>query len=145
MRKFSSYLPKLTKTKKIIFITIALILVISAVVAWQNPKVLADIKTYLSVKNIRIKGIILFYGTNCSYCEKVETFIKNNKVEESVSFTRLEVFHDSFNASVLADKAHVCGLDDSHIGVPFLWDGKQCVVGYVDVIKFFQDKIAKKP
>ncbi|OGZ72810.1 MAG: hypothetical protein A2908_00320 [Candidatus Staskawiczbacteria bacterium RIFCSPLOWO2_01_FULL_38_12b] len=96
-------------------------------------------------KTPQVSGIILFEGNNCSYCDKVDDFIKSNAIESKVPFTRLEVFDNSFNANLLADKAQVCGLDSSHIGVPFLWDGTTCVVGYVDVITFFREKITKKP
>ena len=51
-----------------------------------------------------MQGVILFEGVNCSHCTKVENFIKNNKVEDNISFTRLEVFENSYNADILADK-----------------------------------------
>src|SRR3989338_2807589 len=92
--------------------------------------------------------VILFYGDGCSHCVTVDKFISNNKVKEKVEFIELEVFNNLANASILADKVQICGLDSSHVGVPFLWDNndKKCVVGYADVISFFQDRIGhKKP
>ena len=106
----------------------------------------AFISSYLNKNTERISGIILFEGKDCEHCAKVDVFIENNNVQDKVAFTTLEVFNNSNNANILADKARICGLDQDHIGVPFLWDGKNCVVGYVDVIKFFQDAIRpKKP
>ncbi len=92
-----------------------------------------------------VSGIILFEGNNCPQCVTVDNFIKNNKLQDKIVLTRLEVLQNSANAKMLKDKAKICGLDDSHIGVPFVWDGMHCIVGYIDVLKFFQEKIAKKP
>ena len=96
-------------------------------------------------QNNALGGIILFYDDDCSYCAKVDDFIKDNKIEEKVVFTRLDIFHNEANYNLLVDRAQACGLDSSHMGVPFLWDGKNCVVGYVDIITFFQSKTDKKP
>jgi hypothetical protein len=90
------------------------------------------------------KGIILFEGKDCDHCHAVDDFIAKNKVQEKVMFTRLEVFHDIDNADLLIDKARICGLDASEIGVPFLWDGGGCILGDIDVIQFFREKITKK-
>lgn len=107
-------------------------------------KELINILSYFDKNNPSISGMILFEGNDCSHCVTVDNFITNNNIEDKIKFTRLEVFDNSVNANILEDKAQICGLDDSHMGVPFLWDGEHCIVGYVDVIKFFQDKIAEK-
>lgn len=104
------------------------------------------IVSYFHKEETPINGIILFYGNRCSHCAKVDNFIKNNRIEDKVMFTRLEVFDNVANSNVLADKSQICGLNPRQIGVPFLWDGEHCIIGYVDVIKFFQEKISlKKP
>lgn len=86
------------------------------------------------------EGIILFYGEGCPHCKNIDDFMAENKIEDKIKFTRLEVFNNKNNAKILSDKAVVCGLDTSQIGVPFLWDGQSCFMGDVDVIKFFEDK-----
>jgi len=91
-----------------------------------------------------IQGIILFEGSDCAHCDTVNTFIINNKVEDKVSFTRLEVFNSEVNFNILSVKARACGIEPSQIGVPFLWDGSRCILGYVDVIKFFRERITVK-
>ncbi|OGZ64169.1 MAG: hypothetical protein A3A98_04285 [Candidatus Staskawiczbacteria bacterium RIFCSPLOWO2_01_FULL_40_39] len=90
--------------------------------------------------------IVLFYGSGCEHCIKVDNFISANKIKEKVIFVELEVFNDANNVNLLADKAQICGLDSSHMGVPFLWDGpnQKCIVGEVDVIEFFRGKITAK-
>lgn len=89
-------------------------------------------------------NIILFFHSECSYCTKVDDFMTANKVEAKIAIVRLNV-DNAYNANVLADKAQICGLDASKIGVPFLWNGlsKKCVIGYIDIISFLKQKVAK--
>ena len=84
--------------------------------------------------------IILFYGVGCTHCAKVEEFIKENKIEEKISFQKKEVYFNKKNANELAGKAKKCGLPTNEIGVPLLWDGSKCIVGDEDIINFFKEK-----
>lgn len=89
------------------------------------------------------KGIVLYYGDGCPHCAVVDAFIKENKVEENVSFDNKEVWNNKDNQKSLAEKVVKCGLSQEQIGVPFLWDqdtGK-CLTGDVDIINFFKQKI----
>lgn len=115
-----------------------LLLIITAIVLVAGA---LFVVSYSSKTKIDVSGIILFYGDGCPHCKIVDDFISQNKIEDKIKFTRLEVFNNKDNAKILTDKAAVCGLDTSQIGVPFLWDGQSCFAGDVDVIKFFQDKI----
>ena len=71
-------------------------------------------------------------------------FLTANKVPEKIAFTRLEVLNNNTNVNILEDKAQICGLNPTDVGVPFLWDGSRCILGYIDVIQFFKDKLLKK-
>ena len=121
---------------KIIIPTILFIvvLVFSFSVLWQgknnNPQ---DIKSTNS-------QIILFYGDGCPHCEVVDEYIKENKIEDKISFVKKEVYNNQKNQKELIEKAKICGIADNSIGVPFLWDGEKCLVGDQDIIKFFQTK-----
>ncbi|MCL5017157.1 MAG: hypothetical protein M1155_00625 [Patescibacteria group bacterium] len=88
--------------------------------------------------------IIFFYGQECPHCALVEQFIKENNVADKVSFEEKEVYHDPQNASELAEKANSCGIATNSIGVPFLWDGKNCIIGDQPVIDFFKQKIGQQ-
>ena len=113
---------------------------------FYGSKSINGITSYFEKQQPSVQGILLFYGDGCNQCAKVDTYIKNNKVEESVPFTKLEVFNNATNANMLADKAQICGLGPEKVGVPLLWDEKTCIVGYADVINFFKAKLAvKKP
>ncbi len=87
-------------------------------------------------------GIVLFYGQECPHCKVVDDYITQNKVEEKVDFTRMEVWHDQANANLLGKIAlETCKMQKDEVGVPFLYDGSsKCLVGEDDVIAYFKDK-----
>ena len=107
-----------------------------------------DVSSYFQKDDLYKDEIVLFYRDDCPYCSKVDNFIKENKVEDKVKFTRLNVLDNQLNIEILSNKAKVCGLDIQKIGVPFLWNGheQKCMIGYVDIIDFFKGRITvKKP
>ena len=128
--------------KKFLVIAVAIVILLIAGLAYGALK-FTDIASYLQPEP-KITGMILFYGAGCPQCDKVDDFVKANKIAEKVAFTELEVFNDAHNAKILGQKAKVCGLEVEQIGVPFLWDGKGCEIGYIDIIKFFQDAVKVK-
>lgn len=86
------------------------------------------------------QGIVLFYGEGCPHCKNVDDFVTQNKIEDKVKFTRLEVWHNLSNAKLLGNVAVGCKIDVSGgVPVPFLYDGKNCVTGDADVINFFKN------
>jgi glutaredoxin len=84
--------------------------------------------------------IILYYGDGCPHCAIVEEYIDENKIEDLVSFEQKEVYYNRSNAEELQAKAKICGLPTNSIGVPFLWDGRTCLIGDQDIINFFKQK-----
>lgn len=84
--------------------------------------------------------IILFYGDGCPHCEIVEAYIKENKIQEKISFAQKEVYSNQINAKELEAKTKFCGLPTNSIGIPFLFDGKKCFIGDQDIINFFKQK-----
>jgi len=87
------------------------------------------------------QGIVLFYGDGCPHCALVDAFIKDNKVEEKVQFTRKEVYNNKRNAREMAAFAKKCSIPTDSIGIPFLWDGATCLTGDKDIIAYFQKKL----
>ena len=86
--------------------------------------------------------ITLYYGDGCPHCQNVEKYLTDNKVADQIKFDRKEVFKDQNNAKEMEERAVSCGLTtDQGIGVPFLYDGKNCYVGDTDVINFFNSRI----
>jgi glutaredoxin len=85
--------------------------------------------------------LIYFYGNGCSHCANVEKFFEENKITEKVSFQQKEVFSNTQNAQLFAEKAKICNIPLETAGVPLLWDGSKCLMGEQDIINFFKQKI----
>ncbi|MCX6798192.1 MAG: thioredoxin domain-containing protein [Candidatus Falkowbacteria bacterium] len=113
------------KLKNILAIIIAIILVFTiALLVASRPK------------------LILFYSSSCQHCKNVEDFINANKVKDKIKFRELEVSQNQSNANLMVAKAKGCGLNtDQGLAVPFLFDGKNCLTGDVDIIQVFETKI----
>ena len=82
--------------------------------------------------------IILFYADSCPHCAIVEKYIEDNDIKGKISFTQKEVSRSQNNIGELTEKAEICGLSTDSIGVPFLWDGKNCLIGDQKIIAFFK-------
>lgn len=106
-----------------------------------------NITGYFERHDLYKNSIVLFFHDECSHCTRVDTYLLDNKVEQKLEFVKLDIFASDYNENELTHKARACGLDINEIGVPFLWDGlaKKCVIGYVDIIEFFRQKMIKKP
>lgn len=86
--------------------------------------------------------MLLFYGATCPHCKNVEKFIVDNDVHAKLSFRELEVYNDKANAALMAKTAKACGLEATRgLGVPFFYDGRNCLSGDQDIINFLQSKI----
>jgi glutaredoxin len=85
-------------------------------------------------------NIILFYGNGCSHCARVEQFVQENNIQSKVPFEQKEVYYNQQNAGELALKAAACGMPTDSIGVPFLWNGENCIIGDQPIIDFFKQK-----
>ena len=82
--------------------------------------------------------IILFYADSCPHCAIVEKYIEDNDIKSKISFAQKGVSHNQNNIGELTEKAEICGLPTDSIGVPFLWDGKNCLIGDQKIIAFFK-------
>lgn len=85
------------------------------------------------------EGIVLFYGQGCPHCADVENFIAQNKIEDKVKISRLEVWYNKSNQLTLAEVVQKCGINANSVGVPFLYDGNgKCYIGEVDIPSFLK-------
>ena len=89
------------------------------------------------------QGIILFYGTGCPHCAKVEEYLQANNIESKINIEKKEVYNNKDNANLLAKIAKKCGIKENELGVPFLWTGSECKIGDEDIINFFKEKVQK--
>ena len=86
--------------------------------------------------------IILFYGSTCPHCKKVEQFISDNNITKYLKFQNLEVYDHQENAKIMTEKQNLCTnlKDEDKGGVPFLYSSEKCVVGDSDVIAYLKEK-----
>jgi len=98
---------------------------------------------FLFVKKSSQSSIVYYYGADCPHCLEVEKFLKENKIEEKLTFEKKEVYYNQKNAQELSKRAKKCGLKATEIPVPFIWDGSKCIIGDEAVINFFKEKIKK--
>lgn len=122
--------------KTIILIVIIVVLAAAGFWAWQSGFFTDNFKKVLIPE-----GIVLFYREDCVHCKNVEDFISQNNIKEKVSFLRLEVYYNKDNQNILAQIVNKCKLNPNEVGVPFLWDGQNCLMGDVDIINFFSKYI----
>jgi len=93
-----------------------------------------------SIKSTPGSDIILFVGDGCPHCEKIEEYIKTNKIDEKVQFDVKEIWYNKDNAAVMQQKADICKIPQDQLGVPLLFDGSKCYVGEVEITNFFNSK-----
>lgn len=85
--------------------------------------------------------MILFFGDTCPHCKNVEEYITANNVKAKLNFKELEVYNNKTNAALLTAKAKNCGLDTTQgVGVPFFFDGQNCILGDQPIIDFLKTK-----
>jgi len=94
--------------------------------------------------NLNESGIVLFFSPTCPHCIKVEEFLTQNKAAEKIKYENRDT-SIAVNIDLLKEKSKKCGLNESDLAIPFLFDGSgntpKCLIGDVDIIKFFQDKL----
>lgn len=83
--------------------------------------------------------MMLFYSSFCPHCQIVEQYIKDNNVKAKYQFQELEISGDKNNAALLVATAKSCKFDTSQgLGVPFFFDGQNCLMGDENIINFFK-------
>ncbi|MCX6724148.1 MAG: hypothetical protein NT155_03210 [Candidatus Staskawiczbacteria bacterium] len=129
--------------KAVIIIIIIIVLVGVGFWAWQS-----GIFSKVTVQPTPLPpGIVLFYGDGCPHCKDVEDFISQNKIEDKVKITRLEVWYNKSNVLLLGQIAQKCGVAGDSVGVPFLYDPPSveaggngaCYIGEIDVPNFLKN------
>ena len=84
--------------------------------------------------------MILFYSDSCPHCKNVEAYIDENGIKDKIVFDKKEVSRNQANAMLLERKARQCNFDPAQgIGVPFFFDGTNCVMGDEPIIDYFKN------
>ena len=92
------------------------------------------------IKATKESALVLYYGITCPHCEVVEEWLEGNpKTKEKSGLITKEVYENQKNSRELAEKAKKCQIEESSgIGVPFLYDNGQCIVGDQPIINYLK-------
>lgn len=83
-------------------------------------------------------AITYYYGETCPHCIEVMKFLDENKIAEKVEFSKKEVWKDAGNSAEMQQRVKECGLDETSVGVPFLYARGECLIGTPAVTGFFK-------
>jgi len=84
-------------------------------------------------------NMILFYSNSCPHCKNVESYINDNGIKDKIKFEEKEISNQA-NAALLERKARQCNFNVAQgIGVPFFFDGTNCIMGDEPIINYFKD------
>lgn len=123
------------KNKPLIKPLIVGLIVIAAIISL----ILASLATKKPTEEV--SAMVLFYGETCPHCKIVEQYINENNVRAKIKFQELEVYNNKANAALMVEKAKLCGIEATRgLGVPFFFDGKNCLRGDVEIVNFFKTK-----
>jgi len=93
-----------------------------------------------SNKNSESGDITYYYGKECPHCQDVSEFLEKNGIADKINFEKKEIWHDTGNNGKMLEAAKTCGLDESQIGVPFVFNGGKCFMGTPEVVNFFKSE-----
>lgn len=125
------------KNKKVSIIIATGLILLVGISFWYSKKNSAQVD---GAEN----GPILFYRDDCSHCVNVEKFMADNNIDAKIQIDKKEVKTDAGNQKILLDKAKICKLDANSIGVPFLWTGKECLMGDQPIIDYLKEQTNEK-
>lgn len=123
--------------KIFVWVGILIILVIGGLIWLASQS--KDVDTG-NVTKLDEKSIILFYGDGCPHCADVERYIDENNIAQKVFFEKLEVWNNEQNVQIMKEATKICKLDETKIGVPFLFAQSKCYIGTPDVKNFFKQR-----
>ncbi len=84
----------------------------------------------------------LYYGITCSYCKIVEEWLEENiEIKEKSNIVAKEVYNNQENSKELLERTEECQIgENSGIGVPFLYDNGECIIGSQPIINHLKER-----
>ena len=102
--------------------------------------VLAETSSALVLDNLSDVDI-LYWGTTCPHCHDVIGWMEANRIEDKVKVVRREVYGSREGFLELVDKAKICGIDESSLGVPFMFTSEgECLSGVPDITAYLSGR-----
>lgn len=92
--------------------------------------------------NLSLDTYLYFWGDGCPHCEVVTDFFDSWTDKDKVKITKLEVWNNTKNASLMSERAKVCNIAKTEMGVPLMItpDGT-CLIGDQPIIDHFKSLI----
>ena len=92
------------------------------------------------VPNQAIEGdlsekILIFGQPNCPHCQTVKKHLDDNSLFEKIPIAYLDLSQNQAYSDLLLEKANICGLDTTNIGVPFYFYQDSCLQGDEPIIQ----------
>jgi len=84
-------------------------------------------------------GYEYYWGDGCPSCKVVADFLDSWEGKDKIKITKLEVWNNTKNASLMNERAKVCNIQRTKMGVPFMvtLDGT-CLIGDQPIIDHFK-------
>lgn len=120
---------------------VAILAVISGLLLWAFAFYVNRRAPELAGSDTATSSLILFYGDTCPHCKQVDEFLSITPGADKLPISRLEVYNNTKNASLLAERAKACKLNLDSVGVPFLWTGTECFIGVEPIEVFLEAQI----
>jgi len=83
--------------------------------------------------------LAIYIADGCHFCAQVEDYVKTNRLEEKLPIVFKEVSKSQNNAGELVQRAEKCGLDTNRLGVPILYDGRDCYQGDGEINNYLKN------
>lgn len=88
--------------------------------------------------------LILFWGDGCPHCQKVESYISDNKFDQKLKIAKKEIYNNPDNRQLLGETVKNCPeIDTSQgIGVPLAYSPAEnkCFYGDTPIINWLSAK-----
>ncbi|MCR4329286.1 MAG: hypothetical protein NUV65_01950 [Candidatus Roizmanbacteria bacterium] len=99
--------------------------------------------TTVTTHNLKKSDFIYFWGSTCSHCKELNDWITKNKVDEKLTYKKLEVFYNKKNSNLMEEAAQICKIPSDQVGVPFVYDNGKCYIGTPDAEDHFTERMKK--
>jgi glutaredoxin len=131
-----------TMSQKSSFIAIGIIAVLIAGMVWWGVSDSRNKTADFAQTDAALLGtMVYYYGAECPHCQRIQEFLDADKVADTVTYEKKEVWHDAKNSAELSRRAQsVCNLDPGKLGVPFVITDGKCYSGETEVTDIFKQK-----
>ncbi len=86
-----------------------------------------------------ISGYEYYWGDGCPHCKIVDEFTSSWSGKDKINIKKLEVWKNTKNAELMAERVKKCDIARNELGVPLLVtpDGK-CLIGDQPIIEHYK-------